>query len=141
MACAAIQSCKSFDGSITTAFEQLGRANITYSHHQFIKLESRYVLCSLFELWTSDKPFFSIAFVHWVTESNRPFQIINDPSLQMLIKMGRPDCYIPLAETLSHDVKKNICAHLWAHFKHVKGEISLHFSLQEMNLLTWYNRS
>jgi len=40
MVCVVIQSCKSFDGSITTAFEQLGRANVTYSHRQFTKLES-----------------------------------------------------------------------------------------------------
>ena len=53
-----------------------------------------------------NKGFFSVAFVCWVTESNRPFQIVNDPGFWMLMKMGRPDCYILSAETLSCNVKK-----------------------------------
>ena len=47
----------------------------------------------------------SVVFVRWVTESNQPFQIVNDPGFRTLMKTGRPDCYIPSAETLSRDVK------------------------------------
>jgi hypothetical protein len=65
-----------------------------------------------FITYAPNKGFFSVAFVRWVTESNRPFQIVNDPGFQMLMKMGRPDCYIPSAEMLSHDVKKIfVCVH------------------------------
>jgi hypothetical protein len=39
-------------------------------------------------------------------ESNRPFQIVNDRGFQCLMKTGRPEYYIPSAETLSCDVKK-----------------------------------
>jgi hypothetical protein len=52
-----------------------------------------------------NKLIYSVAFVRWVAESNRPFQIVNDPGFRMLMKTGRPDCYIPSAETLSRDVK------------------------------------
>jgi hypothetical protein len=38
-------------------------------------------------------------------ENKRPFQIVNDRALQCLMKTGRPDCYIPSAETLSRDIK------------------------------------
>ena len=47
----------------------------------------------------------SIEFVRWVTENNRPFQIVNDRGFQSLMKTGRPECYIPSLETISHDVK------------------------------------
>jgi len=40
-----------------------------------------------------------------VSENSRPFQIVNDCGFRSLIKTGRPDCYIPSAETLSHNVK------------------------------------
>jgi hypothetical protein len=42
MAHMAIQNCKSIDGSITAAFQQLGRGMVTYSHQQFTKVEARY---------------------------------------------------------------------------------------------------
>jgi len=39
----ALQSCKSVNGSITSAFQRLGRGTVTYSHRQYTRLESRYV--------------------------------------------------------------------------------------------------
>ena len=39
----AIQNYKSLDGSITAAFQRLGRGTVTYSHRQFTKVEARYV--------------------------------------------------------------------------------------------------
>ena len=38
-------------------------------------------------------------------ENNRPFQIVNDRGFRSLMKTGRPQYYIPSAETLSRDVK------------------------------------
>jgi hypothetical protein len=55
-------------------------------------------------------------FVCWVTESNRPFQIVNNHGFWALMKIGRPKYYIPSAETLSRDVK-NV-------FVHVCGQIA-----------------
>ena len=43
--------------------------------------------------------------MRWVAESKRPFQVVNDRGFQMLMKTGRPDFYIPSAETVSRDVK------------------------------------
>ena len=61
---------------------------------------------------TPNKSICSVAFISWVMESNQPFQIVNDPSFRMLMKTGRPDCYIPSAETLSCDVKNIfVCIH------------------------------
>ena len=47
----------------------------------------------------------SVEFVRWVTENNRPFQIVNDRGFQSLMRTGRPECYIPSPEILSRDVK------------------------------------
>ncbi len=44
-------------------------------------------------------------YVRWVTENKRPFQIVNDQAFRSLMKTGRPETYIPSAETLSRDVK------------------------------------
>lgn len=49
---------------------------------------------------------YSAEFVRWVAESKRPFQIVNDHGFCSLMKTGRPECYIPSAETVSRDVKK-----------------------------------
>lgn len=43
--------------------------------------------------------------VRWVAESKRPFTIVKDRGFQSLMKTGRPDYYIPSAETVSRDVK------------------------------------
>ena len=61
-----------------------------------------------------EPPFYELVsaeIVRWVAESKRPFQVINDRGFQMLIKTGRPDFYIPCAETVSRDVK-NIFVHV-----------------------------
>jgi len=43
--------------------------------------------------------------VRWIAENKRPFQIVNDRAFRSLMKTGRPECYIPSAETVSRDVK------------------------------------
>jgi len=51
-------------------------------------------------------------FVCWVMENNQPFQIVNDCGFRSLMKTGRPEYYIPSAETLSCDVKNMfVCVH------------------------------
>jgi hypothetical protein len=83
----ALANHKEIDGSITALFQRIGKRGATYSHRQHTREEAR------------------IVFVRWVSESNRPFQIVNDPAFRELMKTGRPDYYIPSAETLSRDVK------------------------------------
>jgi len=43
--------------------------------------------------------------VRWVSESARPFKIVEDYRFQSLMKTGRPGYYIPSASTVSHDVQ------------------------------------
>ncbi len=68
----------------------------------------------LFFTYAPNNSICSIAFIHWITESNCPFQIINDPSFCMLMKTGRLDYYIPSANMLFCDVK-NIFVHVRRH--------------------------
>jgi hypothetical protein len=39
--------------------------------------------------------------VHWVTESLRPFSIVNDSRFQSFIKTGHPNQYIPSPWTVA----------------------------------------
>jgi hypothetical protein len=48
----------------------------------------------------------SAEIVRWVSESKRPFNIVNDRGFQSLMKTGRPGYYIPSPKTVSRDVKK-----------------------------------
>lgn len=43
--------------------------------------------------------------VRWVSESLRPFTIVQDRGFQSLMKTGRPEYYIPSSSTVSRDVK------------------------------------
>lgn len=43
--------------------------------------------------------------VRWVSESLRPFEIVNNRGFQCLMKMGHPEYYIPSPSTVSRDVK------------------------------------
>lgn len=44
--------------------------------------------------------------MRWVSESKRPFNIVNDRGFQSLMKTGRPEYYIPSPTTVSRDVKQ-----------------------------------
>jgi hypothetical protein len=72
--------------SIMAVFEQKGRDKVTYSHLQHTKSETQAEI------------------VQWVSESKRPFNIVNDRGFQLLMK-GRPNYYIPSPTTISQDVK------------------------------------
>lgn len=44
--------------------------------------------------------------MRWVSESKRPFKIVEDRGFHKLMKTGRPEYYIPSPQTVSRDVKK-----------------------------------
>jgi hypothetical protein len=69
----------------------------------------------------------SAEFVRWVTENNRPFQIVNDRGFRCLMKTGRPEYYIPSADTLSRDVKKV--------FVRVRGRIAKALKVRHPHML------
>jgi hypothetical protein len=74
--------------SITAAFERKGKGKVTYSNRQLTKTESK------------------AETVRWVSESIRPFEIVEDRGFQFLMKSGRPEFYIPSRTTVSRDVKQ-----------------------------------
>ncbi|KAE9387866.1 hypothetical protein BT96DRAFT_837084 [Gymnopus androsaceus JB14] len=45
-------------------------------------------------------------YARWVSESARPFHVVQDHCYRWLQKEGRPEHYIPSRETVSRDVKK-----------------------------------
>ncbi|KAL6303945.1 hypothetical protein BKA93DRAFT_706033, partial [Sparassis latifolia] len=73
---------------ITTAFERKGKGKVTYSACQHTRTETRAEI------------------VHWVSESLRPFTIVEDRAYQSLMKTGRPEYWIPLRWTVARDVHK-----------------------------------
>ena len=100
----ALGSMENANGSITAVFNHIGKDKITYSHCQHTKTEAQYAL-HLF-LKSLSYSLSSAEIVHWVAESKRPFQIVNDRVFHSLMKTGCPDYHIPSAETVSQDVKK-----------------------------------
>ena len=74
--------------SITAAFERKGKGKVKYSYRQHTKTESMAEI------------------VRWVSESMRPFDIVEDRGFLCLMKTGRPEYYIPSQSTVSRDVKQ-----------------------------------
>jgi hypothetical protein len=74
--------------SITAAFERNGKGKVTYSYRQHTKAELKAEI------------------VRWVSESMRPFDIVEDRGFLCLMKTGRPECYIPSRTTVSRDVRQ-----------------------------------
>ncbi|KAL6298217.1 hypothetical protein BKA93DRAFT_820487 [Sparassis latifolia] len=75
-------------GDITAAFERKGKGKVTYSARQHTRTKTRAEI------------------VHWVSESLRPFTIIEDRAYQSLMKTGRPEYWIPSRWTVARDVHK-----------------------------------
>jgi len=77
------------DGSITAVFERTGKGKLTYSHRPHTKNETWYddLLLMLIVLITPN----SCEIVKWVTQSMRPFSIVEDDGFKMLMKTGRPN--------------------------------------------------
>jgi hypothetical protein len=93
------------DGSITAAFEQVGKGKVTYSHRQHTKTEAKSVTPHDDQLRPSLIITCRAEIVHWVSESARPFEIVNDRGFQSLMKTGRPAYYIPSPSMVSCDVR------------------------------------
>ncbi|KAG1740006.1 hypothetical protein EDB19DRAFT_1580796, partial [Suillus lakei] len=68
--------------SIRTSFEWKGKGKVTYSHHQHTRAETR------------------VEVVRWVSESLRPFEMVNDRGFQNLMKTGWPEYYLPSPSTV-----------------------------------------
>lgn len=75
------------DGTITDAFEKKGMGKPTYSNRPLTRAETK------------------AAFVRWVCESLRPFDIVKDVYFLVLMKTGRLALYIPSPSTVSRDVR------------------------------------
>lgn len=48
---------------------------------------------------------FRAEIVRWVSESLRPFAIVEDRGFNCLMKTGRPEYYLPSQSTVSRDVR------------------------------------
>jgi hypothetical protein len=65
--------------------------------------------------------------VRWVSESKRPFNIVNDRGFQCLMKTGRPEYYIPSPSTVSQDVKQvfvNVRKHIAKMLQEHDGDLN-----------------
>jgi len=70
----------------------------------------------------------SVRIIKWVTENNRPVNIVKDHELHELLTAGRPEIMLPSPDTISHDIKASFnkcqerittlpCDHPgWVHF-------------------------
>ncbi|KAF7776710.1 hypothetical protein Agabi119p4_5103 [Agaricus bisporus var. burnettii] len=76
------------DGTITFAFNRIGKGKLTYSNRPHTKVESR------------------LEAVRWVSESKRPFSIVHDHGFLRLMKTGRPHIWVPSPTTVARDVRK-----------------------------------
>jgi hypothetical protein len=102
----AMSKQKGANGLITAAFDKEKKGGKpTYSYRQHTKVEARYVRTVRPPWMVHEMIWFRAEFVRWVSVNKRPFQIVNDEPFRSLMKTGRPECYIPSAETLSRDVK------------------------------------
>ena len=84
----ALGDANMIDGSITAAFSRTGKGKITYSHHQHTKAKT----------WAE--------IVKWVSESMRPFSIVEDNGFKTLMKTGHPGYYLPTWRTVVHDMNE-----------------------------------
>ncbi|KAM6495180.1 hypothetical protein JOM56_009803, partial [Amanita muscaria] len=80
---AILEKCSLKDGTITAAFERVGKDSVTYSHRQHTTSEAR------------------AAFVRWIAQSGRPFEMVNDEGFHALMKTGRLWYEIPSPTTVS----------------------------------------
>ncbi|KAF8068607.1 hypothetical protein FPV67DRAFT_1414440 [Lyophyllum atratum] len=74
-------------GSIFKMFQRAGKQQVTYSHRQHTRAETKAEI------------------VRWIAESVRLFRIVEDRGFHCLMKTGRPDYWIPSASTVVCDVR------------------------------------
>lgn len=58
----------------------------------------------LLSIFPSDIYCFSAHIVHWLTEANRPFKIMEDRELRELLLAGCPELTVPSRRTIGHDL-------------------------------------
>ncbi|KAM6494748.1 hypothetical protein JOM56_009377, partial [Amanita muscaria] len=75
------------DGSLIYDFERMGKGKESYSHRPPTKLES----CA--------------HHVRWMAESKRAFNLVSDAGYQRVMKIGRPEHYVPSGWTVSRDIR------------------------------------
>ena len=90
------QSPQHLNGSRRVKLLTVNRHTPNWRHGKFE------LLC---DMSSSKNNIFSEEFVCWITENKQPFQIVNGSAFCSLMNTGRPDCYIPSADMVSHDVK------------------------------------
>ena len=85
-------------------FERTGKGKITYSHHQHTKTETRLAFFHLKSCFININ--YRAEIIKWVSESMRPFSIVEDNGFKTLMKTGQPDYYLPSQCTVAHDVRQ-----------------------------------
>ncbi|KAF4618847.1 hypothetical protein D9613_009691 [Agrocybe pediades] len=83
-----LKDAKLVDGSITAVFKRNGKGKITYSHRQHTASQTRAEI------------------VRWVSESMRPFNIVEDRGFKCLMLTGRHNYRLPSRVTVARDVKR-----------------------------------
>jgi hypothetical protein len=97
-----VKDAEAQSGSIFAAFARQGQRPVQHSHRSLTNTELRYVSNSVNNILLITTP--SASIVKWVTESNRPANIVNDAELQIIFTAGRPHATIPSVSTVTRDV-------------------------------------
>ena len=95
------------NGSITKAFERIGKEKVSYSHRQHTYTETRYVIALLTWKHTSHRT--RIEIVCWIAESKRPFAIVKDHGFRELMKTGHPKYRLPSPATVAATQHHEVC--------------------------------
>ena len=100
--------------SITATFERNGKGTPTYACQQHTKTET----------WAE--------IIRWVSESMRPFEIVEDRGFHCLMKTVWPGSYIPSRTTVSRDTK-HVFVNTWKRVAKILRVSTLVDSLIEMH--------
>ena len=103
IACDAVKKC-TINGTITAAFEWKGKGKTTYLTWPHTKAEIRLELDCPF-VWLVLTNECRVEIIRCVAESLHSFEIIKDHGFQSLMRIGRPEYYLPHPSTISWDVK------------------------------------
>ena len=101
---AAHEAAKNYaaNGSITTAFKRKNKVQRQFTHQEHTKWQTR---LDLHRYGTSEADTWNRAkIVQWVAESACLFEIVNNTGFQCLMKMGRPEYYLPKPAVVLRDV-------------------------------------
>ena len=96
------KDAESVKGSIFTSFARQGQQLVQYSYRVHSNPEIRYVTSFMFEVFILTV--LSAHIVKWVTEDNRPSNIVNNPEPHKILSAGCPHLSIPSPSTVSWDI-------------------------------------